>query len=77
MREAGDSRRTRARIETLLVAALAAGCAVAVAACGGSGATGYHNPEYPYGAPNVPFSRRRSSAQVARRLWRDRPVPMR
>jgi hypothetical protein len=32
-----------------------AGCAL-LAACGGSGATGYHNPKYPYGAPNVPIS---------------------
>jgi hypothetical protein len=31
-------------------------CAAALAACGSSGRTGYHNPEYPYGAPNVPFS---------------------
>jgi hypothetical protein len=27
-----------------------------MAACGSSGPTGYHNPKYPYGAPNVPFS---------------------
>ena len=36
--------------------ALAACCAVVLAACGGSGLTDYHNPHYPYGAPNVPFS---------------------
>lgn len=34
----------------------AAVCAAALAACGSSGPTGYHNPKYPYGAPNVPFS---------------------
>lgn len=34
---------------------VAVGCAV-LAACGSSGATGYHNPKYPYGAPNVPIS---------------------
>ena len=33
-----------------------AGCALTLAACGGSGASGYHNPHYPYGAPNVPNS---------------------
>ncbi len=37
-------------------ALLAAGCAVVLAACGGAGPTGYHNPHYPYGAPNVPIS---------------------
>jgi hypothetical protein len=31
-------------------------CAAALAACGSSGPTGYHNPKYPYGAPNVPIS---------------------
>jgi len=31
-------------------------CAVALAACGSSGSHGYHNPKYPYGAPNVPIS---------------------
>ena len=36
--------------------ALACGCAAAIAACGGSGTSGYHNPHYPYGAPNVPIS---------------------
>jgi hypothetical protein len=39
-----------------LVAALATSCVVTVAGCGGSGATGYHNPRYPFGAPNVPIS---------------------
>jgi hypothetical protein len=34
----------------------ATACAAALAACGSSGPTGYHNPKYPYGAPNVPFS---------------------
>lgn len=38
------------------LAAVASGCAVVVAACGSSGSTGYHNPKYPYGAPNVPVS---------------------
>ena len=38
----------------VLRALLAAICAVVLAACGG--ATGYHNPHYPYGAPNVPIS---------------------
>lgn len=43
------------RVRRALTAAPAAvGCAAAIAACGGS--TGYHNPHYPYGAPNVPFS---------------------
>ena len=37
-------------------ALLAAGCALVLAACGGAGRTGYHNPHYPYGAPNVPIS---------------------
>ena len=37
-------------------APLAASCAVVLAACGGAGSTGYHNPHYPYGAPNVPIS---------------------
>jgi hypothetical protein len=37
--------------------ALLTGCIVAaLAACGSSAAHGYHNPKYPYGAPNVPFS---------------------
>jgi hypothetical protein len=34
----------------------AAVCATAVVACGGATASGYHNPKYPYGAPNVPAS---------------------
>ena len=38
-----------------LGALLAAGCAVVLAACG-AGSSGYHNPHYPYGAPNVPIS---------------------
>jgi hypothetical protein len=40
----------------LLVALAAVGCAVALAGCGGTSSSGYHNPHYPYGAPNVPFS---------------------
>jgi hypothetical protein len=49
--------RTASRFRRALVAVPAAvSCAAAIAACGGSGATGYHNPHYPYGAPNVPFS---------------------
>jgi hypothetical protein len=43
------------RSRPVLGALLAAGCAVVLAACGAS-STGYHNPRYPYGAPNVPFS---------------------
>jgi hypothetical protein len=35
---------------------LAASCAVVLAACGSARSTGYHNPHYPYGAPNVPIS---------------------
>jgi hypothetical protein len=38
------------------VSLLAAVSTVVVAACGSSGPTGYHNPKYPYGAPNVPAS---------------------
>jgi hypothetical protein len=34
----------------------AAVCATAIAACGGATASGYRNPKYPYGAPNVPIS---------------------
>lgn len=35
----------------------AAGClALVVSACGSAHASGYHNPHYPYGAPNVPIS---------------------
>jgi hypothetical protein len=37
-------------------AVLAAVCAVVLAACGSASPTGYHNPHYPYGAPNVPIS---------------------
>jgi hypothetical protein len=44
------------RFSALWVATIASGCAVALAACGGSGSTGYHNPKYPFGAPNVPAS---------------------
>ncbi len=33
-----------------------AGLALAVSACGSAHSTGYHNPHYPYGAPNVPIS---------------------
>jgi hypothetical protein len=40
----------------VLGALLAASCAVVLAACGSAGATGYHDPHYPYGAPNVPIS---------------------
>jgi hypothetical protein len=35
---------------------LAASCAVVLAACGTTRSAGYHNPHYPYGAPNVPSS---------------------
>jgi hypothetical protein len=38
------------------VAIAAVGCAAVVVGCGASGPVGYHNPKYPYGAPNVPFS---------------------
>jgi hypothetical protein len=41
---------------SLMAAPAAVGCAAAITACGSSGPTGYHNPHYPYGAPNVPFS---------------------
>jgi hypothetical protein len=40
----------------VLGALLAASCAVVLAACGSVRSTGYHNPRYPYGAPNVPIS---------------------
>lgn len=40
----------------LMAVPTAVGCATTIAACGTSGPTGYHNPHYPYGAPNVPFS---------------------
>ncbi len=40
----------------VLGALLGASCAVVLAACGGARSTGYHNPHYPYGAPNVPIS---------------------
>jgi hypothetical protein len=40
----------------LPLVAAAAGLALALSACGGAGSTGYHNPHYPYGAPNVPVS---------------------
>jgi len=38
------------------ISLLAVGATLAPAACGSSGPTGYHNANYPYGAPNVPFS---------------------
>jgi hypothetical protein len=41
---------------TLSIALAAGASAVALAACGASGPKGYHNPHYPYGAPNVPIS---------------------
>ena len=40
----------------VLGALLAASCAVVLAACGSARSTGYHDPHYPYGAPNVPIS---------------------
>jgi hypothetical protein len=39
-----------------MAAASAVSCAAAITACGNSGPKGYHDPHYPYGAPNVPFS---------------------
>lgn len=49
--------RTASRLRRVLMAATAAmSCAAAITACGSSGRTGYHNPHYPYGAPNVPSS---------------------
>jgi hypothetical protein len=48
---------TASRFRRALLAAPAAiSCAAAITACGSSGSNGYHNPHYPYGAPNVPFS---------------------
>lgn len=45
------------RAAKILSSTLAGGAiVVAIAACGSSGPTGYHNPKYPYGAPNVPIS---------------------
>jgi len=44
-----------ARSRLVLGSLLASSCATVLAACG-AGSTGYHNPHYPYGAPNVPFS---------------------
>jgi hypothetical protein len=41
---------------TVAAALAAGGFVVALAACGSSGPAGYHNPHYPYGAPNVPIS---------------------
>jgi hypothetical protein len=41
---------------SVLGAVLGAGSAVVLAACGSAGSSGYHNPHYPYGAPNVPIS---------------------
>jgi hypothetical protein len=46
----------RAWTRTLLIALAGTICAIALVACGTSGATAYHNPKYPYGAPNVPIS---------------------
>jgi len=43
------------RVAPLLVV-VAVGLALAVSACGSARSTGYHNPHYPYGAPNVPAS---------------------
>jgi hypothetical protein len=40
----------------LFVALFATACAVTLVACGGSGRTGYHNPSYRYGAPNLAIS---------------------
>ncbi len=48
--------RAEARIHRPPGVTIAIGCAIALASCGGSGSTSYHNPKYPYGAPNVPFS---------------------
>ncbi len=39
-----------------VVPLLATVSVVVLAACGSSGPTVYHNPKYPYGAPNVPAS---------------------
>jgi hypothetical protein len=39
-----------------LSALLAIGVAVVLASCGSARSTGYHDPHYPYGAPNVPIS---------------------
>jgi hypothetical protein len=39
-----------------MAAAAAAICAATIMACDSSGPKGYHDPHYPYGAPNVPFS---------------------
>jgi hypothetical protein len=49
--------RTASRLRRALAAASAAvSCAGAITACGSAGSAGYHDPHYPYGAPNVPFS---------------------
>ena len=40
----------------LVTGVTAVSVTAAMTACGSSGAAGYHNPAYPYGAPNVPFS---------------------
>jgi hypothetical protein len=48
--------RARVRIGRPPIVTIAIGSAIVLASCGGSGSTGYHNPKYPYGAPNVPFS---------------------
>jgi hypothetical protein len=39
-----------------VIAVLATSWAIALAGCGSTGSSGYHNPRYPYGAPNVPIS---------------------
>lgn len=44
------------RLRRVAAPTAAVACATALAACGSSGTTGYHNPKYPYGAPNVPIS---------------------
>jgi hypothetical protein len=43
-------------IRVLIAIPAAVSCAAAITACGNSGPKGYDNPDYPYGAPNVPFS---------------------
>jgi hypothetical protein len=48
--------RQTSRPSGIATTAAAAVCVLAIAACGASGPTGYHNPKYPYGAPNVPGS---------------------
>ncbi|HTX46085.1 MAG TPA: hypothetical protein VMD48_07405 [Solirubrobacteraceae bacterium] len=50
---AASCNRVRRVLAPALLAALGT---LGLTACGSSGPTGYHNPKYPYGAPNVPFS---------------------